>query len=282
MMHSFLQGCVLMVTGLACWTAAPATDDRVVDAMTEPAVPADNVTAVLVNEDMDDPFSSSLPAERMFDAAVFAAAESPALRNPANVNPDRFVGFGVTRPTGALHDGALPRLAGVRREGMKEIDLVTRICRLGDTQRHALELALQSDLRRVAGEVDTVRDRYVGASAEDVDPRAFQSDVEVCRQVIATALGSGSLLARVAGDMLDPQVRRHWQHGRRECRWRATVAAVLEPLDESLGLSSSQYAAVEQWRVLRGYLERIGIEPLAEDAPGDVMKEEGPPMEFEP
>jgi hypothetical protein len=326
MMRSFLRGCVWMVAAASNCPAAPAADDRVVDAMTEPDGPAGNFEAVLVFDDIDNPFSSALPAEHMFDAAVFAAA----MRNPVNVNGRVLVVVHeVAGSRGAIHDGALPRLASVRREGMKGIDLVARICRLGDTQRRALELALQSDLRRVAGEIDAVRDRYVGTSAEDVDPAAFESDVEACRQVIATALGPGSLLARMAEDVLDPQVRRRWRHERRECRWRATVAVALDAFDELLGLSSSQYGALEalllesvpalqvdavggprpplpvalayqrlasaeagrledvldarQWRALRGYLERIGIEPVADDTPVERMPmEKEPPMEEEP
>ena len=254
MMRSILRGCVLMVTGLAWWTAAPAADDRVVDAMTEPDGPAGNFEAVLVFDDVDMVHSAALPADvvRLFDAAVFAAAEATAVRSPVNMiggeNVGRAVVLEVVGSRGAIHDGALPRLVGVRRQGMKRIDLTVRTCGLSHPQRRMLEMALESDLRRVAGEIDAVRDGYIGTSEEDMDIAAFQADVEGCRQVIARALGPGSLLARMVEDVLEPaqaEVRQRWQHGRRESRWRATVAAALEPLDESLALSSSQYEAVE-------------------------------------
>lgn len=246
MTRSFLRGCVLMVAGVTWWTAAHAADDRVEAAVAEPDRTAVNVDAVMVVEDMDMVHPVTLPADivRLFDAAVFATAEASAMRIPVTVTG------GVVR--GGTHDDAhgdaITRLAGVRRQGMKRIDLAARTCGLSHLQRCTLEMALESDLRRVAGEIDAVRDGYIGAGRERLDHAAFEADVEGCRQVIARALGPGSLLARMVEDVLDPaqaEARQRWQHGRRESRWRATVAAALESLDESLALSSSQYDAVE-------------------------------------
>lgn len=248
----FLRGCVAMAVTAAWCLAVRAADDRAVEAAAEADGPSDvDRGGMVVVDDMDMlppvPAGTVVP---MFDQMVF--------RTDGQWNlPGRL-------PAVAVRGGTMSRLAGVRRRGTGRIDLLARVCSLSGRQRRALELALESDLRRAAGEIDAVRDKYVGRNVENFDRLTFENDVLACREVIASAIGSGSLLARMAEDVLDPEqaaTRRRWEQQRRECRWRATVAAALEPLDEVVGLSSGQYATLEAY-----LLE--SVPPLEVDAVG--------------
>jgi hypothetical protein len=125
-------------------------------------------------------------------------------------------------------------------------------------QRQKLEIAAQSDLRRLAATVAEARAKYVGKALK-LDPgngfgpevqraiQDLQQDATLCRELIAQAAGAGSLLAKVVPDTLDDEQATKYQavmDGRRDCRWQAAVATVLARLDETLGFTQRQHDAL--------------------------------------
>jgi hypothetical protein len=151
------------------------------------------------------------------------------------------------------------RLEPVRQRLEARITTVDRIVGLEDKQRKKLEIAAQSDLRRLAATVAEARAKYAGRSLK-VDPRNGGFDAEAqkvaeevrqdatrCREVIGQAAGAGSLLAKVITGTLDEEQAKKYKavmDGRRDCRWRAAVATFLSELDETLGLTQKQHDAL--------------------------------------
>lgn len=199
-------------------------------------------------------FGGVIDLGEMFDSRAFAAGH----------------GFGIHMLMD--HDqpeaGKLPadndalvarRLEPVRQRLEARIKMVDRIVGLEDKQRKKLEIAAQSDLRRVADAVAEVRAKYVGRTLK-VDHRnggfdeqaqqvlqEVQQDAARCRDRIGRAAGAGSLLARVTTGTLDDEQATKYKavmDGRRDCCWRAAVATVLGQFDETLGLTQKQHDAL--------------------------------------
>jgi hypothetical protein len=150
------------------------------------------------------------------------------------------------------------RLEPVNQRLEARIKMVDRIVRLDAKQRKKLEIAAQSDLRRLAATVAEARAKYVGKTLK-LDPRNgfgpeaqraiqdVQQDATRCRELIGQAAGAGSLLAKVVPDTLDEEQAAKYQavmDGRRDCRWQSAVAAVLAQLDETLGFTQRQHDAL--------------------------------------
>ena len=71
-----------------------------------------------------------------------------------------------------------------------------------------------------------------------------REDAARCRELIGQAAGAGSLVAKVVPDTLDDEQTAKYQavkDGRRDCRWQAAVAMVLDRLDETLGFTQQQH-----------------------------------------
>ncbi len=103
------------------------------------------------------------------------------------------------------------RLAPVRNLGEARIAAIDRICRLSPEQRQRLELALASDIQRLASRIDSVRQKYAGRTispaAGNVDRDtivAVRTDAADCRRWISEAFEAGGLLAGLEADLLDP------------------------------------------------------------------------------
>lgn len=148
-------------------------------------------------------------------------------------------------------------LAAVRERCELRIDAFERICGLDRRQVRLLGMALESDLKRVGSQIEAAREEYAGR-ALPATPQGLDRDVlgEVrdraleCRALLDALPGPDSLLGGVLSDMLVPEQARRltaWLEGRRACRWKAMVKAVLVQLDESgLGLSHDQASALEK------------------------------------
>ena len=82
-----------------------------------------------------------------------------------------------------------------------------------------------------------------GAEAQRVI-QEVREDAARCRELIGQAAGAGSLVAKVVPDTLDDEQTAKYQavkDGRRDCRWQAAVATVLDRLDETLGFTQRQH-----------------------------------------
>jgi hypothetical protein len=146
-------------------------------------------------------------------------------------------------------------VAAVRWRGERLIGLFEQVCGLEPAHVGQLQMALQSDLKRLAFEIAGVRAAYAGktmtAGAADRELLAqLRSDAEACRRQIQQLPGSGTLLVASLPHVLGParaSAFADWLAARRRCRWRAIVAAVLVQLDDNgLGLATSQHDALEE------------------------------------
>lgn len=158
----------------------------------------------------------------------------------------------IRKPATTPDDTTLAKLSELRGRGEARVRRLEQACGLSAGQRTALELALASDLRRVAGEIDAVRRTYAGQRiarqrlpVEQERLQAMHQDAIRCRGLIDQAFRKGSLMAVVAVEILAPDQRRRlaaWVQGRRASRWEAAVRLALDQLDETvLGLSRRQH-----------------------------------------
>lgn len=164
---------------------------------------------------------------------------------------DKHVFRGAVAPRGApTTNDTLGRLAGLRQFADRRIATLDRVCGLSQPQRESLELAVESDLRRLAVDIDAARRTYAGQrmKAGDVARERLQrvrDDAEACRQRIDEFGRSGTLLGSVSLGLLDARqlaVFTRWVDARRAGRWEAMVRMVLGQLDDTvLGLSEAQH-----------------------------------------
>jgi hypothetical protein len=156
-------------------------------------------------------------------------------------------------------DEIVQRLEPVRRRAEAKIDTVDRIVGLSAKQRKKLEIAAQSDLRRLSDAVAEARAKYAGRTVK-MDPRnggfdeagqkamqEVQEDAHRCRQLVEAAGGPDSLLAKVlVGTLDEPQAAKYAavMQGRAACRWRAVVAAGLAQFDDQMGFTQKQHDAI--------------------------------------
>ena len=183
--------------------------------------------------------------ELLFDQQVFGRSRAVVMNNAV-----------VIREALSNPDAGVPgKLAELRGRGEARLTRLEQVCRLSPEQRTALDLALASDLNRVAGEIDSVRRTYVGQRIarqrlplEQARIQALQQDAVRCRGLIERAFQQGSLVAAVGIGVLDPDQRRRladWVAGRRATRWEAMVRLGLGQIDETvLGLSRRQHQAL--------------------------------------
>lgn len=180
-----------------------------------------------------------------FDSHVFSLADAMAR--------------GGNMPTGGAEEMIAARLAPLRQRADARIARVDRVVGLSDAQRKKLEIAAQSDMRRLVDAIVEARGRYAGRIVTR-DPRTggfdeagqqlmqeASQDWERCRQLVHDAFGPQSLLAKVVVSTLDEQQARTYAAVMRErsvCRWKAVVAAGLTACDGQMGFTQKQYDAV--------------------------------------
>ena len=194
---------------------------------------------------------------QMFDSLAFADGAGIAMQVMGDVVTEEPM---AGRPPAADNDAVVARgLEPVRQRLEAKIATIDRIVGLAEKQRKKLEIAAQSDLRRLTDAVAEARANYAGRTLQ-IDPRnggfdeaaqkamqEAQQDAMRCRELIDQASGPASLLAKVVTGTLDePQASKYKavMDGRRDCRWKAAVAAHLEQMDETLGLTQKQHDAL--------------------------------------
>ncbi len=194
------------------------------------------------------------------DAAAAAGARQPHMIDldsnfAANLFEQRGNGWvirGGSKPAGDAGPASLAVSRG-RDLGRVRLERIESTCGLSAEQRQRLLLAVESDVRRFAAEVESVRGKYIGRQVNMNDPagqrewHAFQQDVRRCRDRLRDLYGPGSLFATVlvstlSRDQLDCLSAE--TAARRSFHWRAMVLEVTAKLDDSLGLDQAQYDAI--------------------------------------
>ncbi|MBM4021108.1 MAG: hypothetical protein FJ284_02490 [Planctomycetes bacterium] len=246
-----LLGASLTAAGLR------AGDDVVVDGMSAKQ-PAEAVrfAAVNVNLAVGQIVVGQGVGIRQVEYDLAAMFDQKVFRRGRAVRPVRIVGGRIEQVgEGTVGSDTLEGLAELRRRALTRIAILERVCGLGGRQRAVLELAVESDLRRLAGEIDQVRRKYAGgklqASAQGEHRERFrelQDDALACRSRIEHVWRQGSLLSAVSrGALSSDQVAafEDWLTARRATRWEAMVRMALGWFDESaLGLSAVQHDAL--------------------------------------
>ncbi len=151
--------------------------------------------------------------------------------------------------------GESPTISRGRRVGSARLERVARICELTPEQRRVLALAIESDVRQLAAEVDAQRRRYAGVTINMADQdgqrrwHQFQQDVQQCRRRMEDLFGARSLFAGALETTLDPGQRERLATEtttRRTFLWRTMVGTVLLRVDDALGLDAAQHRLLEQ------------------------------------
>jgi hypothetical protein len=224
---------------LAAWAAVVRGDDVVVE---ESPAPRRGV-----------PMAMEAPAVDLlgiFDAQAFRYSMRMEV---VEVDADA----GGPQPAG--EDELVQRLEPVQRRAAARIATVERIAGLSAAQRKKLEIAAQSDLRRLFDTVAEARAKYAGRKLK-MDPRnggfgaaaqeelqQAQQDGQRCRQSIQAAAGPESLLAKVTMSTLDEKQAERYaavMRARAACRWKAVVAAGLFQVDDQAGFTQKQYESI--------------------------------------
>jgi hypothetical protein len=196
----------------------------------------------------------------MFDQQVFGrsrATQAVVVNNGVVINNGVIVNNGVVvnRAPPNADDSVLGKLTDLRRRGEARVARLEQVCGLSPEQRKLLDLALASDLRRVAGGIEAVRWKYLGQRiarqrlpVEQERLQAMQQDAIRCRGLIDRAFHHDSLVSVVEVGVLESDQRRRladWITGRRATRWEAMVRLGLGQLDETvLGLSRRQHQSL--------------------------------------
>lgn len=183
-----------------------------------------------------------------FDSNVFQQSGNGFSLNHGRRRPSPTGGDGDQVPESPTLEAAR-KLADAR---MAQIDSV---CGLADAQRRKLRLAMESDIRRLAEEIEAERRKYTGVEVNFNDQagqrmwQQFQQDVQRCRARVQGLFDAESLFAKVLPTTLDAEQYARLaaeMAARRSCRWRALVAATLRKYDDMLGLDQGQYEKIEK------------------------------------
>ena len=169
-----------------------------------------------------------------------------------------------------------PTFARARALAEKRLARIDDACELTAEQRHTLRLAVESDIRRFAAAIDTMRGTYAGVRVNLNDPEGqkkwhqFQQDVQQCRQQLRTLFDSGSLFAGVLPATLDVRQVAAIEAevtARQSFRWRAMVISTVAKMDDMLGLNQKQHDLIKEALLARAPALRIDeLTPEQENA----------------
>jgi len=146
-----------------------------------------------------------------------------------------------------------PALTRARELGLRRIKRMEAACTLTEPQRSRLMLAVESDARRFAAEVDAVRVKYASRRVDMNEPagqrewNSFQQDVGRCRDTFRTLFDEGALVTKALPSILDERqlaCLTAEQTARRSYHWRAIVLEAMTKLDDSLGLDQGQHDVI--------------------------------------
>lgn len=152
--------------------------------------------------------------------------------------------------------GESPVLIGLKKSFEPQLTRLDRDCGLSAEQHRLLQLALESDIRRVAEDVDRDRRKYIGATANLGDQAGQQKwnqlnqDTQRCRQVIQRFdQGADGLFWKARDSVLTAPQRikaNAETEARLASRWKAVVDVALTRWDEVLGFDRQQFDELER------------------------------------
>ena len=128
-----------------------------------------------------------------------------------------------------------PTHARARAVAAQRLERIAAACELTDRQQLQLRLAVESDIRRFAAAIDTMRTKYAGVQVNLNDQEGqktwhqFQQDVEQCRRLLRGLFEGDSLFARSLVTTLDAAQLAGIEtetRERRAFRWRAMVSVM--------------------------------------------------------
>lgn len=232
--------------------ACPAADDRVVEAPRPEAQQAEANQNLI---DLGSNFDANL-FEQQGNGWVLRGGNGLQVQGRLVINGRVVVGGGG-REAGPAESPSFTRARSLAEKRLGRIDDAVG---LTPEQRQRLRLAIESDIRRFAAEVDDVRSRFAGVRVNLNDQEGqktwhrFQQEVQRCRQRLRGLFDDGSLFAKVLPATLEPGQLAAIEaeaRARRSFRWRAMVAATLVKMDEAIGLDERQHELVEQTLLAR-------------------------------
>jgi hypothetical protein len=159
------------------------------------------------------------------------------------------------------------RVGLIADEVLRRIDAVVG---LTAAQRDRLRQAIDGDLEPAIEQIEADRRRYADLPpagdqfAQQATYARLQEDALGGRELLARAWDSDSLLQKILPTTLDAEQddRLHAALAARLAgRWGAAVAVALDTLDESLGLTTKQHAALEQALLARQPRLRVLLPP---------------------
>ncbi len=152
--------------------------------------------------------------------------------------------------------GESPVFVGLKKASKPHLTRLDRDCGLSAEQHRLLQLALESDIRRVAEDVDRDRRKYIGGTANLGDQAGQQKwnqlhqDIQRCRQVMQRFdQGADGLFWKVRDSVLTAPQRTKADaetEARLASRWKAVVDVALTRWDELLGLDRQQFDELER------------------------------------
>jgi len=169
---------------------------------------------------------------------------------------------------------ASPAVGRGRDLGLKRLERIETACGVTEEQRRVLLLAIESDVRRFAAEIEAVRGKYAGRQINMNDQagqrewNAFQQDIRRCRERLQDLFDGGSLFATVLVSTLDPGQRECLAAetaARRSFHWRVMVLEMVAKLDDSLGFDQEQHDVVVKELLAKEPALRVDAEPLERD-----------------
>lgn len=208
-----------------------------------------------------------------FDNNVFQQAGGGFSLTPGRRRPSPTGGDGDQVPES-------PTLMVARKVGDARLAQIDSVCDLTDAQRRKLRLAMESDVRRLAEDIDTERRKYQGVEVNFNDQagqrkwQQFQQDVQRCRQRLQGLFDAESLLMKVLPTTLDSEQYARLTAeiaARRSCRWQGLVTAAMRKCDDLLGLDQQQYEEIEKLLLEREPALRIDRPATRRDAGAQQM-----------
>ena len=183
-----------------------------------------------------------------FDHNVFQEAGGGFSVSPGRRRPSPTGGDGDQVPESSA-------LMVARKLGDARLAQIDAVCDLTAAQRRKLRLAMESDVRRLAEDIEAERRKYQGVEVNFGDQagqkkwQQFQQDVQRCRPQLQGLFNADSLVAKVLPTTLDSEQYARLTAelaARRSYRWRGLVAAGMHKFDDLLGLDQRQYDEIEK------------------------------------